>query len=247
LPLPRNELEPGVDPTLPVAWTGGAARKVVRWAFEAQGMFSPNPNVNHNAPGLPPQVDIYIPDLRPLRETTENGWVEHGPGGYVPVSLDWNDTASGRRWQNDPAALGNGFAPAVTIRNRGHEPASGISLRWWVGVATGDPDAPDWDTGARIVWLVSGTEQIAEGVAPGGSRTVKPSIESESADTSSHTGSLVVMVEVSCPDDRANSAPEGLLACAIAAGAMPPAVPMALADLVANDNNLGLWMRPLPA
>ena len=45
---------------------GGCAHKVIRWAFESQGLYAAPGNIT-NAPGLPPPVDIYIKDLRSLK------------------------------------------------------------------------------------------------------------------------------------------------------------------------------------
>src|SRR5262249_4464323 len=55
----------GWNVTLPAEWNppnlhfervGGCVHKVIRWAFEAQGMFTGS---NSNAPGYPPPVDLY--------------------------------------------------------------------------------------------------------------------------------------------------------------------------------------------
>jgi hypothetical protein len=45
--------------------TGGAYRKVIRWAFEKQGMFQPAGTATpNNNVGAPPAVDVYIDDGR---------------------------------------------------------------------------------------------------------------------------------------------------------------------------------------
>src|SRR5215475_102359 len=72
---------------------GGWAHKVVRWAFEAQGLYATtNPSDTIDAPGLPPPVDIFIDTGRP---PSEGGYPR---GGYEPVSLDWRG-ATRRDWQ----------------------------------------------------------------------------------------------------------------------------------------------------
>ena len=57
---------------------GGAYSKVIRWAFEKQGLFQPagTPTPNNNA-GAPPPVDVYIDDGR------------HGEYPFQPVF--WNN------------------------------------------------------------------------------------------------------------------------------------------------------------
>ena len=56
--------------------TGGAYRKVIRWAFEVQGLFRP-PGAPNTDPGAPPQVDVYIDDGR--------------TGTYLPYLADFAD------------------------------------------------------------------------------------------------------------------------------------------------------------
>ena len=77
-----GSLFPATDPTNAALWvtallvadhgnwltenvTGGAYGKVIRWAFEKQGLFqaagTPTPN---NLEGAPPAVDVYIDDGR---------------------------------------------------------------------------------------------------------------------------------------------------------------------------------------
>jgi hypothetical protein len=223
------------------AWTGGRASKVVRWAFEAQGLFPPDRNVNHNAPGLPLAVDIYIPDRRPREERTDGGIVHYRSGGYVPVSLDWDGA---RRWQGDPQALlASPFT--VPVGNRGDQPASGLRLRAWLGSANGDPASADWDMEENIVWaFVLGPFDLGIVVPADGLASTEIAIEDALADLG-HV-QVLVLVEISCDDDRANSDPAAMRPTAIADDGAPPTVPRHLADLVANDNNLALWSRGFP-
>lgn len=217
-------------------WTGGRARKVVRWAFEAQGMFPPDRRVDHNAPGLAPAVDVYIPDGRPPEEMTGSGPVRHRPGGYVPVSLDWDGE---RKWQ----AIGKDltlFPFRITLGNRGDQPATGLRMRAWFGLASGDPAARDWDMGDRIAWLPA-IGPIDLGITIPGHGTVRAAaaLEEAAAPAAAAGAAVLLLVEITCADDRANSDPAALLPTAIVD--RPPEVPRHVADLVANDNNLGLW------
>jgi hypothetical protein len=229
---PRGPLkDDGAD-----AWIGGRAHKVVRWAFEAQGMFAPDPAIDHNAPGRSMPVDIYIPDRRPHDEAAGSGAVRHRPGGYVPVSLDWDGA---RRWQADPNALRSQVPPAVTVGNRGEVTAEAVRLRAWWGIAWGDPGEPGWDMKNRIVWLQS-YQSPGPGVDVPSDGEAEAVAEDAGAGPPAAAGTFwLLLVEVTCPDDPANSDPAALLATAIAG--MPPRKPRHLADLVANDNNLALW------
>ena len=117
---------------------GGCAHKVIRWAFEAQGMYPERPGELREAPGLPPCVDIYIKDRRPETETLGSATVTHGPGAYVPVSLDWGrvgDRSPGGEspgwFAHDGAIRQTNGGVEVTVANRGAEVAHGVVVDVW--------------------------------------------------------------------------------------------------------------------
>jgi hypothetical protein len=99
---------------------GGAYHKVIRWAFEAQGLFRA-PGAPTTDPGQPPQVDVYIDD---------------GRGVYLPHLDDFTGTADiwNRRFPDGgmtheaPVA---GFPGYVYVRvgNRGTDPATDASVK----------------------------------------------------------------------------------------------------------------------
>jgi hypothetical protein len=68
---------------------GGMFHKVVRWAFERQGLRQIEPAGTRNEPGPPPHVDIYVDDGRAgtygyrshWHARPEVLWVSHNPGG----------------------------------------------------------------------------------------------------------------------------------------------------------------------
>jgi hypothetical protein len=207
---------------------------VIRWAFEAQGMYPADPAVINNAPGLPPPVDIYIEDRRPSAETTERWTVEHGPGTYVPVSLDW-----GRYAEPPPAAPGiprwfargtaiesQGGQIFVTVGNRGRETATGVtvSVSWHAWTAGSDP--PEWGAGP---WTPSAS-QPAQDIPPGETRRFG------GFGLGTGTGRRLVFAQTTCEDDRANTDPLTSLPCSF--------LPTPLPDLVASDNNLGVIVIP---
>lgn len=228
---PLSELDAPVGAVTDI-WRGGQAHKVVRWAFEAQGMFGPTDQGYRNAPGLPPEVDVYIPDGRPNTEMAGGGSILHGRGGYVPVSLHWSGTPS---WHATDGLSLTGGKLRMTVGNRGSLPAGTLKLRVWVGKLTGQPSNPNWDLRNRITWAFS--------VGPTDLQTLQPGeIGNFEIDLPPGqvipTSPFVLLVEVSCLEDRANSDPAAGFACAISG--MPPRVPRHLADLVANDNNLAI-------
>jgi zinc metalloprotease ZmpB len=102
--------------------TGGAYRKVIRWAFEKQGMFqaggtaTPNNNV-----GVPPAVDVYINDGRA------------GEYQYQPVFWHnqnvWNRNApDGGTTHQDPI-VGRANYAYVKVKNRGTQPATNVVVK----------------------------------------------------------------------------------------------------------------------
>jgi hypothetical protein len=102
--------------------SGGAYHKVIRWAFEKQGLYqSPAAKKPNNREGAPPPVDIYIEDGR------------HGE--YAFQSDHCNCQAIWNRRRKDgglghqtPTAGQTNYA-YVTIKNRGVKPATGVVVR----------------------------------------------------------------------------------------------------------------------
>jgi hypothetical protein len=102
--------------------SGGAYHKVIRWAFEKQGLYQdaeePTPN---NKEGLPPPVDVYIEDGR------------HGE--YKYQSNYWSCQAIWNRRHNDRGTAHETPQSGVTnyaymkIKNRGLQKATKIAVR----------------------------------------------------------------------------------------------------------------------
>lgn len=101
---------------------GGAYGKVIRWAFEKQGLYQPagTPTPNNNV-GAPPAVDVYIEDGR------------HGE--YQYQHNHWSCQAIWNRRHNDggttheePVVNVTNFA-YVKIRNRGTQAATNVIVK----------------------------------------------------------------------------------------------------------------------
>jgi hypothetical protein len=102
--------------------SGGAYNKVIRWAFEKQGLYQPagaaTPNNNE---GAPPPVDVYIEDGR--------------GGEYQYQSNFWSCQAIWNRCQSDSGAsheepiVGVTNYAYVKIKNRGSQAATGVIVR----------------------------------------------------------------------------------------------------------------------
>lgn len=104
---------------------GGRVHKLIRWAFERQGLYATDqPREVAEGPGLAPAVDIYIADSRP------QAGPDAGPGSYQPVPLRWEPQAP---WLADDGALQRRAGGDLQLRigNRGRDTADQVQLRWW--------------------------------------------------------------------------------------------------------------------
>lgn len=206
---------------------GGWAHKVVRWAFEAQGLYATsNPLDVVDAPGLPPEVDIFIDTSRP---DSEGGFPR---GGYMPVSLDWGDAAAPGRWHAAPDALAIAANQIqVEVRNRGQSAATGVKVAvWYIVWPNTSASPPRWSpaTWTRI------DEIGPRSVLPQGSESFGPfALPAYPSGTR-----LLILAIADCVDDHANTSAASSLPCS------NYAVP--IVDLVAGDNNLGLRLYVVP-
>jgi zinc metalloprotease ZmpB len=117
---------------------GGAYGKVIRWAFEKQGLFQPaGAPVPVISEGAPPAVDVYIEDGR------------HGEYQFQPVHWDchaiWNRRhADGGTTHEDPVVGVTNYA-YVKIKNRGTQPANNVVVKaYYADPAAGLVYPNDW-------------------------------------------------------------------------------------------------------
>jgi hypothetical protein len=224
--LPDRDLFP---PFKALARRGGATHKVVRWAFERQGLYAPGtgPRI-WNAAGRPEAVDVYIED-------------REGRQGEYDYTTRWDATSPHVR----AAALPNPGAPDappkrnvpshvfVRVHNRGTDPTPpAATVKVFAARAPG-ASPPRWRLapGPWNKWteLVPGagavTTAVVPPVPPGafvdfGPFTWRPT----------HSGRHAVLACVDAPGDRCNAL-SPTLACAVG--------PTPLAHLVPFDNNSG--------
>jgi hypothetical protein len=205
---------------------GGWAHKVVRWAFEAQGLYATtNPLEVINKPGLPPPVDIFIDTNRPDSDGI------YTRGGYMPVSLDWSG-ASPKRWHAHPNALKiTGAQISVEVRNRGSNTANGVTVAvWYIVRAAGAAKPPDWNP---MTWTkISESNPAAVPPWPAPAVSFGPF-----AAPAQPAGQRVWILAIAdCAADRANTNKLTGYPCSLK--------PVSIVDLVAGDNNLGLRLVP---
>ena len=100
---------------------GGAYGKVIRWAFERQGLYqasgTPTPNNNE---GLPPPVDVYIDDGRRGEYPFQ--------ANYWSCQSIWNSRSPGGTTHEEPIVGVTNYA-YVKIKNRGTQTATNVEVR----------------------------------------------------------------------------------------------------------------------
>jgi hypothetical protein len=211
---------------------GGCVHKVIRWAFEAQGLYTAAGTIT-NTPGLPPPVDIYILDRRPVSEATPYGDIAYGPGSYNPVSLDWDPGQSGSDvpplWQADQSAtVVAGGNISVLVGNRGIQPATNVVVSVWWRAWPANTAPPKWNDSP------TGWKPCTPSPGPG--KTIgagAPPAKFDFTFNPPPAGTrYLVLAIATCGDDLANTDPTTSLPCS--------QDPTELIDLVPNDNNLGL-------
>ncbi|HRH85829.1 MAG TPA: hypothetical protein PLO41_03185 [Rubrivivax sp.] len=207
-PLPRR-----------VHRVGGCVHKVIRWAFEQQGLYADvADDASFEGPGEAPAVDIYIADRR-----GDGG--SDGDGGYRPVPLSAAPAGTPQWHAADSAIKLDQGELVVTVRNRGKTPATGVQVKCWVlPVGAANADTP-------ALWSPL---DAAAGAAPAtvGPHAQQPFHFATLVGGTALTGPHWVKAAATCADDPSNLDPLAM------PGLNDTDTP--LADLVANDNNLGL-------
>jgi hypothetical protein len=212
-------------PGKPFIRVGGTLAKVIRWAFEAQGLYG-----SGDGPGAPKPVDIYIQDERPTTDNPVYGHADYGPGSYVPVSLRWPADGSAAPWHASPTA-GIVFPDAnghvqVRVGNRGSVLAKKVKVRLWSTPWSSNTTPPVRPASAGVWNECPVIGPAVQDVPPG-----PPSIDFRFT-FAPGAGQYVLFAQATCADDRALTDPALSLACST--------IDTLLTDLVPSDNNLGL-------
>lgn len=198
--------------------TGGRVHKVIRWAFEQQGLFATDdPTATADHTGLPPPVDVFVADQR-LSDSAQPD------GGYHPVAL--SATGKAEPWHAHPRWLrvANGEAH-VSVGNRGTAQAVQATVQvWFRSDAAGAAWSPLGPM-AAIATLNPGQTSTTSFAAPKKMTAVgTQSRRGKSGDA------LWLLANVHAPADPSN----------LPLAVPPPLDAADLMELVANDNNLAL-------
>jgi hypothetical protein len=143
---------------------GGLLHKVIRWAFEQQGLYQPlGAPTTVSTPGAPPEVDVFIDDGR--------------GGAYLPYLEDiaasteiWNRRTPGLSTSptdNETPLAGVSNHLFVRIRNRGQQRAQDVVVR---GFRARPGSGRIWPSD----WAPVGEIAVPAGVPAGGSVVVGP-------------------------------------------------------------------------
>lgn len=232
------KFDDGLFNTGPRRRIGGAARKVIRWAFQQQGLYASSTDGLPTAtPGDPEHVDIHIADLRDQA-------TECAPGTYAPIRSS--------EWQADPAAIwvrrsadgqvadqppGAGAHNWIylKVRNLGPLPAAQVKVYVWAAElgagGLGDPNLQWRLVGSIGPTTIGGGAEAKLGPVDWDLSTVTPGKR------------FALLVAASCPADQANVDRDTDLPCAFPNDLGhngPFKIRCPIDQLVAYDNNLGL-------
>ena len=195
---------------------GGTLHKVIRWAFEKQGLYQPPnapPPPNVVTAGAPPDVDVYIDDNRGgeyfyLQSFSNNTdiWNRNSPDGGTTHNLPIVGTAN--------------YA-YVRVKNRGMQTAENVTVSGYHARSAGDLA---WPHG----WIPMTTGSLPAGsIASGSSTIVGPFVWTPGS--LDHERMLMI---ASADGDLPNTDPSTGLPCAMG--------PTPHWRLVPFDNNIGL-------
>ncbi|HEY9110041.1 MAG TPA: hypothetical protein VIN58_25465, partial [Roseateles sp.] len=189
---------------------GGRVHKVIRWAFEQQGLYATSdPKATSEELGRPPEVDVFIDD---------HG---HRNGGYAPVPLR-HGIGAPEPWHASSDWLQRlGGRLAVKVANRGSASARQTRLRVWWALASATATEQD-----ALAWHAVDADVAPLGIAAGASRTFTVALPRAVA----RAAQLWVLVSVDAPADPSN----------LPGDVLPPSSWPELLELVAHDNNLAL-------
>lgn len=205
---------PEAPQSRPVHRVRGCVHKVIRWAFEEQGLDATlTPQDTVEGPRRQPLVDLFIADARAR------------PGSYDPVPLDV--PAAFPAWHATGIVLSAGVVE-VTVGNLGSAAANAVSVECWALPIGGVVDVY-----SPSAWVpLDALPDVPPDTVPGGlNANAKFSFQALSGGVPLH-GAHYIMASATCPADKSNLDPTMML------GLDDTITP--LVDLVANDNNLGL-------
>jgi len=212
-------------------FVGGALHKVVRWAFEKQGLYqTPESQSPQDQEGDPEAVDIFIDDVadRKGEYDSTNDW--HSARNAVWVRR----AADGNPHDENPHLARKNYV-YVNVANRGSDrtlrPVAEVDVFVATGQATETWEAPHSQASAPWAKLEHSAGAITSAAIPPGQRVRFGPFEW----TPQVGGVYAILVRATTAGDRSNIDDKTAAACG------PGPIP--IQELVPFDNNLGyrLW------
>ncbi|MBV9861510.1 MAG: hypothetical protein JO267_05120 [Alphaproteobacteria bacterium] len=202
---------------------GGYYWKVIRWAYEKQGLFQPpGAPTPVTTVGSPPPIDVFIDDGRngeyQYQANNQYYWLQR----FWETTEIWNRLEPDGHPEHQTPVIGRTNHAYVRVRNRGTLAATGA-------VVHGYHCRPS----AGLVWpddwrpMTTASLAVPGAIAPGADVLVGPFDWRPR-----YRGHECMLMSVSAPGDRANNDPASAMPCA--------AGPAPLWQMVPCDNNLGL-------
>jgi hypothetical protein len=201
----------------PMGRIGGTTHKVIRWAFEKQGLYlTPGAVPLPDGSGDPPPIDVYIEDGR-------HGEYSYTPDWLADTNAVWNrHQPDGGNVNQPPVANADNYV-YVRVRNRGAHPATDAKVSIYA-----TPQSPLWPDPVWLPPLPLAPGGIDQGpVASGGSAVFGPYVWRPAA-----SGSFELLSAVDATGDLSNINVASGAPCALLSGLIEYLVPL--------DNNLGL-------
>jgi hypothetical protein len=194
---------------------GGLVHKVVRWAFERQGLREIAPAGTRDEPGPPPAIDIYVDDGRHGKYDYRSNW--HA----LPAVL-WVSHHAGGGTPGQTPRPGHVNHVHVILHNRGDQPAIAASVDVFAAVGNA---TETWDATPGY-WQKLPRNNATHDVPNGHQVTFGP------FDWTPQAGAKnALLVRATAAGDLSNIDDNSNLPCAIG--------PVPVEDLVRADNNLG--------
>src|SRR5258708_1662875 len=138
---------------------GGMLHKVVRWAFETQGLYQPeDAEYPQDGPGAPEKVDVYIED-----ETGRAGEYDYTDGWAASPSAMWVRALPDSRADDQAPDPGQTNFVYVVVSNRGSEKADDTEVQLF---AAKSKAIKTWPEGWERLQAASGAVTRAT-IAPG--------------------------------------------------------------------------------
>ena len=171
------------------ALPGGLTHKIIRWAFERQGLYqapgAPSPTIQ---PGAPPEVDVYIDDGR-------NGEYDPKPQFIFSSNDIWNRLSADNGLSHQNPIAGQPNFLYVRVKNRGTLQAENVIVKAFLSTSQGNRLWPQ-------EWSPLDTTSVP---ATGALSSQGETIVGPFTWTPSNVGSIALLTSVSADDDPSNA------------------------------------------